>query len=313
MVWSRGGAFEEVLVEHLPDRSAFDAVAVEHLLRAELALGGESPQGGRRIGAEDAHRVKDAVEACATVRAPHPRAALQLLELQAVPDGDVGDEAALGRQDRRSAAQSRLGHRRARPAGPEPGGQVGEAFRIADTGHVRRQVVGGEGRQQPAEAGADRVGADQQVQADPQVARHRHRRPAPHAAGLQPVQRRSPPIGVAQSVSAAGLPAFLPRPARVIGEPADHRHQPAAPSHPGRLRGARRLQHPGQEQVGVLAGGTPHRLEPPRRIPAMQLLHVRPGHPRRAGPGRRHGPGVGPVADDHDERLRNKVSRDSTR
>jgi hypothetical protein len=305
-----GGAFKEVLVQHLPDGGAFDAVAVEHLLRAEPALGGESPQGGRRIGAEDAHRVKDAVETRATVRAPHPLAALQLLELQAVPDGDVGDEATLGRQDRRSPAQSRLGHRRARPAGLEPGGQVGEAVRIADSGHVRRQAVGGERRQEPVQAGADRVGADQQVQADPQVAGHRHRRPVPHAAGLQPAQRRPPPAGVTQSVGAAGLPAFLPRLARMVGKPLDHRDQPAAPTHPGRLLGERRLQHPGQEQVGVL-GGTPRRLERPRRIPAMQLLHVCPGRPRRAGRGRCHGPGLGPMADDHDDRLLNKVSRDS--
>jgi hypothetical protein len=71
-VIDRGCAFEEVLGQHLPDGLACDAVTVQHLLRAELALGGESPQGAGRFGTEDPHRVKGCVEACALVRAPHP-------------------------------------------------------------------------------------------------------------------------------------------------------------------------------------------------------------------------------------------------
>jgi hypothetical protein len=52
------------------------------------------------------------------------------------------------------------------------GCQLGEAFLVADAGHVGGQVVGRERRQEPVQARADRVGADQQVQGDPQVARH---------------------------------------------------------------------------------------------------------------------------------------------
>jgi hypothetical protein len=97
----------------------------------------------------------------------------------------------------------------------------------------------------------------------------------PHAAGLQPVQGWPPPPGVAEGVGAGGLPAFLPRLARMSGEPLDHRHQSPAPAHPLVLAGERQLQHPGQQKVAVLAGDPPGRLGCPRRIAAVQLLHVR--------------------------------------
>ncbi len=105
--------------------------------------------------------------------------------------------------------------------------------------------------------------------------RHRHRRPVPHTAGLQPVQGWSPPPGVAEGVSAGGLPAFLPRLARMSGQPLDHRHQPPAPAHPLILASERQLQHPGQKKVAVLAGDPPGRHGCPGRIPAVQLLHIR--------------------------------------
>ena len=233
------------------------------------------------------------------------------LELQAVPDGDVGDQAAFGRHNGRGPAQDRVGHRRARAGRRAARGQGGQAFWVTDAGHVCGQMVWGEGRQEPVEAGADHVGADQQVQADPQVARHRHRRPVSLASRLQAVQEWPPPVGVAQCVSTADLPAFLPCPARLIDEPVDHRNQPAPPPQPCRRVGKRQLRHPGQERVAVLAGGTPRRGECPRRIPAMQPLHIRPGH--RRGTGCNHRLDLGPVGSPHEDCLLNNVVRDSAR
>ena len=62
-----------------------------------------------------------AVKADAAVGAAHP-AALKKLQLQAVHDGDVADQAALGRHDGRRPAQRRPGHRR-----PGAGGRPGRA------------------------------------------------------------------------------------------------------------------------------------------------------------------------------------------
>ena len=92
-------------MQHLPDVGAFDAVAIKHLVGAELALGGEGPQRRGGVGAEDTHRVERSVEAAAPVGATHP-AALEQFQLQAVPNGDVGDQTALGRHDRRRPPQS---------------------------------------------------------------------------------------------------------------------------------------------------------------------------------------------------------------
>ena len=69
-VVERRGAFEQVVVQHLTDVGADDAVPIQHLGGAELALGGEGPQGGRGVGAEDAHGLQDPVEAHALVGAP---------------------------------------------------------------------------------------------------------------------------------------------------------------------------------------------------------------------------------------------------
>ena len=300
-------------MQHGPDGHGFDAVQVEHLIGAELALGGEGPQRRGRVGAEDAHRVQHPVEAAAAVGAAHP-VALQQFQLQAVPDGDVTDEAALGGHDGRCPAQRRPGHRRPGTGGRAPRGQLGETVSVTDPGQVGGQVVRGERGQQPAQAGADRVGADQQEQADPQVAGHRHRRPIPLAAGLQPVQGWPPPVGVAQLVGAAGHPPLLPRLPGLAGEPVhDRDHTPRA-SGPHRRVRERRRQDPGHQLVTVGAGAGPGRRNQPGRVTVMQPLHVRSGHPGRrhhltdGGPARRHRRGRG-----HGAGLLNNVANDSGR
>ena len=95
-----GLAFAQVVHQQVPDRAAFDAVAVDQLPAAELALGLQRPP-GRGSLAEDPRGPQQLVE----VRAGGFAAAQQVpgdqQQFQAVADGDVSDLAALGGQDGR--------------------------------------------------------------------------------------------------------------------------------------------------------------------------------------------------------------------
>jgi hypothetical protein len=85
-----------------------------------------------------------------------------LQQFQAVADGDVSDLAALGGQDGRDAAQRQLRGVAVDAVLLADRGQGGEPGRVADAGHLRGQAGRGGRRQQPAQAGADHVGAEKQ-------------------------------------------------------------------------------------------------------------------------------------------------------
>ena len=209
-----GLAFAQVVHQQVPDRLAGDGVAVDQLLAAELALGLQHLP-GRSSLTEDARGPQQLVE----VRAGGIVAAQQLpgdlQQFQAVADGDVSDLAALGGQDGRDAAQRQLRGVAVDAVLLADRGQDGEPGRVADAGHLRGQAGRGGRRQQPAQAGADHVGAEKQ-----------HDRPAgqqrdmlgiarPASGGGQPPAQQPPPRGVARGVGPAGDPPVLPGVARL--------------------------------------------------------------------------------------------------
>src|SRR5664280_854857 len=98
-----GLAFAQVIHEQVAHRPAHDAVAVDQLLTAELALRSQAPY-RRRVVTEHPGGAQQLVEVRAA-RAGSGRALLQgVQQLQAVADGDVADQATVGGQDGRDPA-----------------------------------------------------------------------------------------------------------------------------------------------------------------------------------------------------------------
>ena len=98
-----GLAFFEVVHEQIADRAADQPVTVDQLLRGALSECAQFAQCGRRLGAEDAHGAQDPVEQMRGAGGGDERRSLGVEEFEHVADGDVGDGAALGRQDQRGS------------------------------------------------------------------------------------------------------------------------------------------------------------------------------------------------------------------
>jgi hypothetical protein len=209
-------AFCQVGDEDVADRAAGDAVAVDQLGRAELALGAERPEGRGCIRGEHAHLVQQLVEAHRLVRAQRPAVDGQR-RLQAVPDGDLAQGAALDRENGRCAAQRRGSHRPSRRGGSTQRCELGETAGVPGSGHDRDQVLRDAWGQDPVQARADHIGADEHQRADPQIARGGH--PAVRVAWPRPGQQRAPPLRVAHRVGAADQPPLLPRVTWVLSQP----------------------------------------------------------------------------------------------
>ena len=138
--------------------------------------------------------------------------------------------------------------------GSEPGG-------VTHAGHLGGQVLRRCGGQQPGQAGADDIAADQLQQA--RAERHMgggvgRRDPA---GCLQPRHGSAPPAEVcpAAGVGAAGVPAFLPGPPGLRLQPLQDPDQaePALMLAGGGVQRERRSEQPGQYRVTVLAGCLP--------------------------------------------------------
>ena len=161
--------------------------------RAELARAAESPERGRRVHREDAGCVEQLVEPRS------PLAAMQIHSCTQSPTVTSATSAALGCQDRRSASVehgvSGRGWQR-RPSRADSWAKPSGSRTAA----MPPPVGGAKGAQQPAQAGADRVGADQQVQPDLRSAPSSTLMTAPHVPACHRSSGRSPPIAVAQSV-----------------------------------------------------------------------------------------------------------------
>ena len=254
---------------------------VDQLRRAELAAGAEQPASSTARFAEHAQRVQQLVEVRAGGLAVAQSASRgDLQQFQAVPDGDVGDRAALGRQDGRDPAQRQPRRRAvdavawhiaassANPAGHGPGPSPRPGRR------------GGRG-QQPVQARADHVGADQQhaAQARSSGTCSGSRGPRPAAASHQasrprhgsPRRRRRWPATAAARCHRAGR------------QPVQQRIRPAAallgPGSAG--QGERRRQQPASTCSRRLVAGQVRRRA--GREPGQQL-RMGPGRPAAAAP-----------------------------
>jgi hypothetical protein len=157
-VVDRGLAFPQVIDDQGADRLAGDGVTVDQLLHGQLPGRLECPDRGRRGRREGPQRVQQLVEVRAGVAAAGDE---HLQQFQAIADGDAGDRAALGRQDRSDPAGRQVLGRRAGRVGARQRGQRGEAAGVAGPGHLGGEVLRDRGSQQPPQAGPDHIAADQ--------------------------------------------------------------------------------------------------------------------------------------------------------
>ena len=210
-------AFPQVVHEQVADRPALQLVAVDQLVRRQLARGAERPQPFGRLVSEDPqlaqHPVEDLVIPCRAGEA----LSFAVHQFQRVADGDVGQSAALGSDDFSAPAQREAcgngGHAR---IGVAQLAKTREPLRVAGAGQVAGQgALAGRSCHQTAQRGADKIAADRYDQRSRQLGAQPSRLPP---ARLLPGDRHPPP-GTPGSVGAAGHPALLPGLARLIGQP----------------------------------------------------------------------------------------------
>ena len=211
--------FPEVAHQQVPDGDALDAVLADQLVRGELAAGGEHPDAGRGLGREHPGCPQQLVEVHS--RAPglsldRPRRGGQL---QAVPGGDVADQAALGGHDRCDTAERQVPGQRADLLGIACPAERREGTGVTGPGHLAGEQLQARAGQQPSRVRPDQVPADHQEQPGSQAA-------APGAAG-------------------GALPAAESHPAAISRQPAPAWPRRRPPSVPATCRRAARRASPG--------------------------------------------------------------------
>jgi hypothetical protein len=231
---------------------------------------------------------------------------------QAVADGDVGDQAALGGHDRGDPADRPGGHGALRDRLAQAL-QPGEPRRVASTGHLGGQVTAG-GGQQEGQAWAKHVTGDQQ---DHARAKTGHLRPVivdDRVTALEPPGGHGAPVlGV---LGPAGCPLVLPGVARQGLQPCqdlDHAGLPVGLAG-GIAQPERRLEQPVQHLLSRLPGNRPGLRHRAGREPGQQRRQVAPSSCRKAPPGRdwpRPGMGLRPRRRDHGPGLPKRISSDS--
>ena len=237
-VVDRGLAFRQVVHEQVTDGPAVQLVAVHQLAWRQLARGAERPQPPGRLVPEDPQLAQHPVEDLVILgRAWHDRR-LAVHQLQRVTDGDIGQHAALGRDDLRAAPQREArGDGRYARVGVAQLAKTREPFRVADAGQVAGQrALSGRACHQAAQRGTDNIAADRHDQRPGQLSAQPAHVPAALAL---PGDRHLPPVA-ARGVGAAGHPALLPGLARLTGQPVQQPAQPARCACPGRRRWAGR-------------------------------------------------------------------------
>ena len=238
-----------------------------------------------------------------------PEGVAGLHELQAVSDRDVGQGAALGREDDRKLLS---GPAAGKIADPCPGGaglQPGEPAAIPQPGHFpAERELDGTG-EQPGQAGTYGLGIDHLAEPE----RHRLQEllaASGVAAGGEPVRGGRAAVCQAVADDLAGLPALLPGVPGVLFQPVHETPQrdPALPQRPGGL-GIGRGQQPARQRRPAQGRRLPGARDRPGRVLLQQGgcgLRPHPGAQRRLRPlVRRHGGGH--------PRLPNSTSSDSGR
>ena len=147
-------------------------------------------------------------------------------QLQAVPGGDVADQAAFGGHDRCDTAERQVPGQRADLPGLACPAERREGTGVTGPGHLAGEQLQARAGQQPSRVRPDQVPADHQEQPGSQAA-------APGAAGGCPARRGKPPGG---DLAASRLPACASA-ARPPSVPATCRRA-ARRASPGPARGS---------------------------------------------------------------------------
>jgi hypothetical protein len=134
-----GLTFPEVGDQQIADLAVLHSTPVDQFLDGQLSDGAaEDPDGGRRIRRKPAGLAEHLVDQCVLAgRAAH---AAGLLELHAVPDGDVGDDAAFGGQQQGDPVPARIRGDRCQRPGRQQRIQPGVPVRIANRAHRRGEL-----------------------------------------------------------------------------------------------------------------------------------------------------------------------------
>ena len=183
-----------------------------------------------------------------------------LHQLQAVPDRDVGERAALGRDDDRQVLHGPAAGIVADPGPGRAGLQRGEPGAVPQPGHLPAEREPDRAGDQPCRAGPDGIGVDQLAE----PVRHGLQElgaVARVAGGGEPVHDRRPPVRLAVAGDPAGLPALLPGVPGIPFQPAQETPQREPPP----------LQRPGGFRIG--RGQQPARQRRPaqrRRLPGVR-------------------------------------------
>ena len=258
-VVNRRLAFPQVVDDQGADRLAGDGITVDQLVDCQLPGRLECPDGGRCRRREGPQGMQQLVEVRAGVAAAIGKAGQQF---QAVADGDAGDHAALGGQERGDPARRQVLGGRAGRVGTRQHGERGEAGRVAGPGHLGCEVFRGLGTEQPRQAGPDDITADQREypaakgdEVGPGVT-------AGPAGAAEPCRSQLPPRQVARGVGAAGQPPVLPGAAGLLLQPVHQLGQadPPAGLHVVPVGGERGREQPApqaQHDVGVRQRGGP--------------------------------------------------------
>ncbi|KAF0963025.1 hypothetical protein MLGJGCBP_03846 [Rhodococcus sp. T7] len=257
----------QIVHQHITDRTADEAVSVDQFLGCARSSGAPYlPQRRRRVWADDTCRAQQPVEHGGVPGHRCQRVEFDVQQLQDVPDGDVGQQATLGRDDLGGAIQGvavgdrgDVGIRVAQD--PQPGEPVGVTRLCQVTHQASRACRFGH---QPTQRGAHEICADRHQQRRGQ----RFQPPfGDQAVLLQPSGRDLAPSR-ACGVGSAGKPALLPGPARLGLQPVQQKRQPSEAD----LLGVGVVHHKrcaGQSiphRVAALTGGRPG----PRRRPGRE-------------------------------------------
>ena len=273
--------FLQVAHEHIAHGPTRDPVAVDQRLAAGLSTAGEHLDRSGCIGTEVAMRAQQLIEQRAVEMSDGrgPGAGDGSEQLDAVADPHLLDWAALGRHDDPNIGQCLLLALQSDPAAATQRGEGAERTRgITRAGHLDGKVVPRRREpQQPVQAGADHIGADQHQQPGAQVRQWLRRVGADQPAPVRPV------------FGAAGPPPLLPAVAGLDAQPVQHGQHPQPPgllTEPVVQR-ERRGQHPGEHLGAGRLGRWPRRRGRSGRKRRRQL---RPGRVRRSG---HRGRGIG--------------------